>query len=219
MSDRTLQKDYGDVKLYYYAEIVEIETKYAVTKVPYANLKDFIAKVDQPLIVDTKALDAVVACYRNNIRFGARLTALAKKKVLSRLKQYPPEHLAVAIAVFATDEWQMKHNSHRGMAWFFRNDDAIDALLNKEEYQAPAYVDDSKCPNCHRMMARKIFRPEAAEVSKKWWDVPIYYCDSCHYHHAYNPVTVPTNDLLLGRAAGGQAARGDGLPPLLQETL
>lgn len=208
---------YGDYEFSYdpiRKSVNLVSKRQGSTHVLLADLKDFIAKIDKKLIVDTEAFGQVIAYYRSNIRQGAKVTDKARTKVYTRLKSYPPEQLAIAIGVFATDEWNMKHNSHRGIAWFFRSDDAVDALLNKEEYQAPSYVDDSKCPHCKKMMSKKIFRQGATEVPKAMWDIALYFCDACHYHHRYNPATVPNNDLLLGNGRQQGAARGDGaLPP------
>lgn len=68
--------------------------------------------------------------YTALINEKAKLTDGANRKIQSRLKNYSKEQLAEAMSKFSQDRWQMKHNAHRGMAWFFHSDDRIEQYIN-----------------------------------------------------------------------------------------
>lgn len=60
----------------------------------------------------------------------ARLTSSARSKIKSRLQSFRESDLKKAIENFSQDNWQMKHNAHRGMAWFFHTDDRVEQYIN-----------------------------------------------------------------------------------------
>ena len=70
--------------------------------------------------------------YSANINSKSRLTASARKKITSRLKEYSYENLERAIMNFSRDTWWMSNNARRGVAWFFHSENRIDQFLNLE---------------------------------------------------------------------------------------
>lgn len=75
----------------------------------------------------------IVKAYQSGINGRARLTDGARKKIQSRLKSYQEPDLVKAIVNFSKDRWQMKHNAHRGIAWFFHTDDRVEQYINLKE--------------------------------------------------------------------------------------
>jgi len=72
----------------------------------------------------------IYSAYGKFINSRSRLTDEARKKIKTRLKVYSVEELIQAIKNFSQDTWWMQNNLHRGVAWFFHNDDRIDQFLN-----------------------------------------------------------------------------------------
>ena len=70
--------------------------------------------------------------YSTNINSKSRLTASARKKITSRLKEFSFEELEQAIMNFSRDTWWMLNNARRGVAWFFHTENRIDQFLNLE---------------------------------------------------------------------------------------
>ena len=68
--------------------------------------------------------------YAAKIQPKARLLPNGAKKIAARLKVYTVEELTVAIHNFAGDAWQMEHNAHQGVAWWFASDDRIERYKN-----------------------------------------------------------------------------------------
>jgi len=59
-----------------------------------------------------------------------RLTLKAKQKIIDRLVDFPPGVIRHAIDNFSNDEWWMKTNSTKGLAWFFGSEDQIQQFVN-----------------------------------------------------------------------------------------
>jgi len=70
--------------------------------------------------------------YGNKIKSTSRLTKSAIRKITTRLNTYSVEEMTTAIDKFCKNEWWVENNSHRGVAWFFHNDDRIDQFINLE---------------------------------------------------------------------------------------
>src|SRR3989338_2728236 len=80
--------------------------------------------------IDEELLKKIYAHYTEKIHKSSRLTDGAKAKILKRLKTYNEEELLRAIDNFSESKWWMENNAHRGVAWFFKNDDLVDQILN-----------------------------------------------------------------------------------------
>lgn len=80
--------------------------------------------------IDEESLKKIYARYIEKINKSSRLTDGAKARIKKRLKTYKEEELLQAIDNFSASKWWMEHNSYRGVAWFFKNDDFIDQFLN-----------------------------------------------------------------------------------------
>lgn len=68
--------------------------------------------------------------YIKKILPGSRLTKNARDKIKSRLKEFSVEEILKGINNFSQDEWWMKNNARRGIAWFFHSDDRTEQFLN-----------------------------------------------------------------------------------------
>jgi len=88
--------------------------------------------------------------YWGAINSRSQLTTGARHKLKVRLRTYTKEDLITAIGNFSKDDWWMKNNSHRGMAWFFHTDDRIEQFINL-------------CPQQENGEQKK-------SDSEKWWD-------------------------------------------------
>lgn len=73
------------------------------------------------------------AYYKVKVNNQSRLIEKAIQKIKSRLKEYPVEDLKKAIEQFSKDDWWMKNNAHRGVAWFFHSEERIEQFLNLTE--------------------------------------------------------------------------------------
>ena len=80
----------------------------------------------------TSKISGIYKLYSEKINSKSRLTNSAKKKIETRLNEYSFEDLKRAIMNFSRASWWMKHNTHRGVAWFFHTEDRIDQFLNLE---------------------------------------------------------------------------------------
>jgi hypothetical protein len=47
-----------------------------------------------------------------------------------RLRIYKVEDLKKAIDTFSNDSWWMENNAHRGIVWFFKNNERIEQFIN-----------------------------------------------------------------------------------------
>jgi len=151
---------------------------------PLNELRDFLEEIDADSAMPPGGLQPLQQYYEFKVHRPARLTGKARQKILARLKSFKTEDLIASIDGFSDDEWQMAHNRHRGLAWFFHSDDRTEEFLNllKAPLQHEA-VDESKCPHCKRTMAKKLF-PEGSNIDRRWWDQPVLHCDGCHYCRA-----------------------------------
>ena len=91
-----------------------------------------IEEENQLLMSDNNRADIleIQKHYGSLINPRSRLTEGAKKKIRIRLKNYQVVELKDAIGRFASQEWWMENNAHRGIAWFFASDDRVDQFLN-----------------------------------------------------------------------------------------
>ena len=80
--------------------------------------------------INEESLKKIYAHYKERIHKDSRLTDGAKSRIIRRLKTYAEEELLRAIDRFSENKWSMENNAHRGVAWFFENDDRIDGFLN-----------------------------------------------------------------------------------------
>ena len=58
------------------------------------------------------------------------MTRAAVHMIKERLQEFDEKQLQRSIENFSKDEWQMKHNVHRPMKWFFATEDRIEEFLN-----------------------------------------------------------------------------------------
>jgi len=72
----------------------------------------------------------IYSSYKSLINSNSRLTPAGREKIRVRLKTYSVAELVKAMTNFSQDSWWMEHNASRGVAWFFANDERIDALIN-----------------------------------------------------------------------------------------
>jgi len=79
---------------------------------------------------EQKAAETIYNYYKNKINKRSRLIEKAKKKISLRLKEYTTEELLKAIDNFSKDEWWMRNNAHRGIAWFFHSEERIEQFIN-----------------------------------------------------------------------------------------
>jgi len=75
-------------------------------------------------------VERIYSSYKNLINPNSRLTKAGREKIRVRLKTYSVAELIKAMTNFSQDSWWMEHNSSRGVAWFFHNDERIDQLIN-----------------------------------------------------------------------------------------
>lgn len=59
-----------------------------------------------------------------------KLTKKAESKITARLKDFNPESIRKAIINFSENEWEMRNNGTRGIAWFFESNDRLEQFLN-----------------------------------------------------------------------------------------
>jgi hypothetical protein len=75
-------------------------------------------------------IEDLYAYYKLKINKRSRLIKKAEQKITARLKEYTADELKKAIDNFSQDEWWMKNNAHRGVAWFFHSEDRIEQFIN-----------------------------------------------------------------------------------------
>jgi hypothetical protein len=59
-----------------------------------------------------------------------QLNEKGKQKIAMRLRIYKVEDLKKAIDTFSNDSWWMENNAHRGIVWFFKNNERIEQFIN-----------------------------------------------------------------------------------------
>lgn len=79
---------------------------------------------------ESQVLERIFEQYKKLINKRSRLITKAKQKINLRLKEFSPEELLTAIEKFSQNAWWMKHNAHRGIAWFFHSEERIEQFLN-----------------------------------------------------------------------------------------
>jgi hypothetical protein len=145
---------------------------------------------------------AISDAYREyiNPRANKALTRKGKDKVDDRLKRYTVEELIIAIFNFSTDEWNMKNNRHRGLAWFMNGDDRIEEFLNLDlKTVAEAAEKAHACPKCGS--------------DKYGFRGTVFQCDSCGHTRVGNQKDADKRHQDLGNGmgmlpAGGRVAHG-----------
>lgn len=75
-------------------------------------------------------VNKIYAFYKVKINKKSRLIKKAEQKIKARLKEYKLDQLLKAIENFSKDDWWMKHNAHRGVAWFFHSEERVEQFLN-----------------------------------------------------------------------------------------
>jgi hypothetical protein len=88
------------------------------------------ARLQEAKPVETSQVAAVFGEYQKRVHAAARLTDEAKRKIATRLRTWTADELLLAMDHFASDEWEVEHNAHRGAAWFFHSDQRIEQYLN-----------------------------------------------------------------------------------------
>lgn len=78
---------------------------------------------------------------------SARLTPTAIQNITERLKEFSPDNLKTAITKFSSDDWSMRKNRAKGMAWFFGSEDRVEAFtkmtpLRDDDDDYSTYGDD-----------------------------------------------------------------------------
>jgi predicted transcriptional regulator len=60
---------------------------------------------------------------------NARLTPTAIQNITDRLNEFTPDELKTAIIKFSSDDWCMRKNNAKGMAWFFGTEDRVESYV------------------------------------------------------------------------------------------
>ena len=74
----------------------------------------------------------VYTLYKEKINSNSRLLKKAKEKIKKRLETFSYKEIEKAIINFSQDDWKMKNNGARGIAWFFHSDERIESYINLE---------------------------------------------------------------------------------------
>lgn len=97
------------------------------------SLKKKAAKnsgIESKKVEMTDTIKKIYATYKARINNRSRLISKAEQKIKARLKEYSQKQLLQAIDNFSKDDWWMKNNAHRGVAWFFHSEDRVEQFLN-----------------------------------------------------------------------------------------
>jgi predicted ArsR family transcriptional regulator len=78
----------------------------------------------------SKKIENIYTRYAEKINKFSHLTDNAKNKISAQLRKFQEDELLEAVDNFSQDRWSMENNAHRGVAWFFDNDDRIDQFMN-----------------------------------------------------------------------------------------
>lgn len=113
------------------AKISEIDQS-GTSRVPVGGVLELESKSELELKPKLE-IQSIYKKYQEKINQKSKLTEQAKIKIKTRLKVYSIEELKKAMVKFSQEDWWMKNNSHRGVAWFFHSDDRIDQFLNFKE--------------------------------------------------------------------------------------
>lgn len=114
-----------------------------IDKTPWYALANEIISIDSNESIETtqiiqaipdnkQQISDIYKLYSEKINSKSRLTNSAKKKIMTRLKEFSSEDLKRAIMNFSRASWWMKNNARRGVTWFFHTEDRIDQFLNLE---------------------------------------------------------------------------------------
>jgi hypothetical protein len=72
---------------------------------------------------EAQNIQKIFEAYSEKILPGSRLTANAKNKISTRLKEFSLEEIMQGIENFSKDSWWMENNAKRGISWFFYSED------------------------------------------------------------------------------------------------
>ena len=119
-------------------------------------------------------VEDIYSAYKKKINKDARLTAQAKAKIVTRLKEFSFEELLTAIDKFSNNVWRMENNSSKGMVWFFSSEEKVSTWLSlksdKVEYQKNVLQkDNTESDWVDAQLARKKWLLQTPKEKSKWW--------------------------------------------------
>ncbi|MFA5395017.1 MAG: hypothetical protein WC346_03260 [Methanogenium sp.] len=79
---------------------------------------------------EAQKIQTIYEAYVGKILPGSRLTATAKAKISTRLKEFSIEEILQGIDNFSKDSWWMENNAKRGITWFFYSEDRTEQFKN-----------------------------------------------------------------------------------------
>ena len=79
---------------------------------------------------EAQKIQKIFEVYIEKILPGSRLTASAKHKISTRLKEFTLEEILLGIENFSNDSWWMENNAKRGITWFFYSEDRTEQFKN-----------------------------------------------------------------------------------------
>lgn len=89
-------------------------------------IKEVVETVDKY----SEDIKTIFATYKVKINKRSRLIKKAEQKIKARLKEYKFDQIILAITNFSADDWWMKNNAQRGIAWFFHSEDRIEQFIH-----------------------------------------------------------------------------------------
>lgn len=128
-------------------------------------------------------VEDIYAEYKKKINKDARLTAQARAKIVSRLKEFSFEELTESINKFSNNVWRMENNSSKGMVWFFKGEEQVSTWLSlkedKVEYKKNVLQkDNTESDWIDAQLQQKKFREQSPKDKAIWW---FKYSYSIHY--------------------------------------
>ncbi len=100
---------------------------------------------------EAEKIQKIYEAYVEKILPGSRLTATAKNKISTRLKEFSIEEILQGIDNFSKDDWWMENNAKRGITLFFYSEDRTEQFknltprqrINKEKLRRGSYNQDT----------------------------------------------------------------------------
>jgi len=83
-------------------------------------------------LFSTKVENNIYTSYKNKINSKAILTSNGKKNIQNCLRNFSEEQFLKAIDNKSKDKWFMRHNSNRGITWFFSSLTRIARYIEEE---------------------------------------------------------------------------------------
>ena len=119
-------------------------------------------------------VEDIYQSYKKKINKNARLTAQAKTKIVSRLKEFSFDELLEAINSFSKNVWRMENNSSKGMAWFFSSEEKVSTWLSlkadKAEFQKNVLQkDNTESEWIDAQLQQQKFRLQSPKEKSIWW--------------------------------------------------